>query len=167
MPGILDEGYGVEETRREQTRKRVILGVLIAAFVGLFGYFHLERIFGVDFRTIRQKQTINEFLATLEHKDFKGAYKMFGCTPEKPCPYYDPEQFNRDWGPDTPYSRGGAKIDNVEYCNDVVLFNVSYPNAEPLSLAVDRNTNVVGFAAWQRCPGRHWEFKRFFQSLFS
>jgi hypothetical protein len=168
MPSILDEGYGLEEARRERTNKRIVIAVLIAAFIGGFAYFHLERMFGIDFRTFKQKNTLNQFLATLNRKDFQGAYRMFGCTPEQPCKYYDADQFNRDWGPDSPYSHtSAAKIDNVEYCNDVVLFNVSFPNAEPLALTVDRTTNVVGFAAWERCPGRHWEFKRFFQSLFS
>ena len=62
-----------------------------------------------------------------------------------------------------------AKVDNVDYCDESVVFNVSYPNADPLVLVVDRSTNIIGFAPsdWDRCPGRHWQFRRFFKSLFS
>jgi hypothetical protein len=92
------------------------------------------------------------------------------CPTETSCKYNPFESFQKDWGPATPYSHGSAaKVDNVDYCGESVVFNVSYPNADPLVLVVDRSTNVIGFAPsdWERCPGRHWQFRRFFKSLFS
>src|SRR5262249_26811804 len=119
-------------------------------------------------RTWRQEQVVKQFLGTLDRKEFQQAYRMWGCTPETPCPNYDPDRFNEDWGPSTVYSHGSsAKVENVDFCGDGVVFQLSYPNADPVSLWVERSTNVITFAPWARCPGRHWEFGRFFRSLFS
>jgi len=160
MPGILDDNYGVADARRERRTKRIIVVGLLTIAVGAVGY--------LTFRTWPQERVMKEFLASLERKEFQQAYRMFGCTPEKPCQYYDADRFNQDWGPATVYSHGSAaKIDNVDYCGDVVVFQLAYPNADPVSLSVDRATNIIGFAPWPRCPGRHWEFRRFFKSLFS
>jgi hypothetical protein len=160
MPGILDDSYGVVDARRERRNKIIVLGGLLTIAVGLVAYFSL--------RTWQQERVMKEFLATLERKEFQQAYRMWGCTQETPCPNYDPGRFNEDWGPSTEYSHGSAaKIDNVDFCGDGVVFQVSYPKAEPVSLWVERSTNVISFAPWPRCPGRHWEFGRFFKSLFS
>jgi hypothetical protein len=92
------------------------------------------------------------------------------CPPENPCKYNPFDRFEQDWGPATPYSHGGAaKVANVDYCGEGVVFNISYPNADPVVLWVERGTNIISFAPqdWERCPGRHWQFRRFFKSLFS
>jgi hypothetical protein len=159
MPGFLDE-YGVRDARRERIRKRIVLGSLLAVFALTVGYFY--------FRTWREERVIEQFLATLDRQDYQGAYKMFGCSQDTPCPNYAPQQFNEDWGPDTPYAKGAAaRITNIDFCNAGVVFRIEYPNAEPVALWVERSTKVISFAPWERCPGRHWEFKRFFRSLFS
>jgi hypothetical protein len=160
MPGILDDNYGVADARRERRNKLIVVGLLLAIAVGVIGYFSL--------RTWRQEQVLKEFLATLDRKEFQQAYRMWGCTPETPCKYYDADRFNQDWGPSTAYSHGSsAKIDNIDFCDAGVVFQVSFPNADPVSLWVERSTNLISFAPWPRCPGRHWEFGRFFKSLFS
>jgi hypothetical protein len=160
MPGILDDSYGVEDARKERRTKMIVLGGLLAIALGALGYF--------TFRTWPQERVMKEFLARLDHKEFQQAYRMWGCTPESPCRYYDPDRFNEDWGPSTVYSHGSAaKIENVDFCDAGVVFQVSYPNADPVSLYVERSTNIISFAPWPRCPGRHWEFGRFFKSLFS
>ena len=156
--GYLD-GYGVADARKERRRKHIILWGLVAIVVGIVGYFNL--------RTWSEERVVKEFFATLDRKDFQGAYKMFGCSQDKPCENYDPKRFNEDWGPDTPYSKGSdAQVTNVDFCDTGVVILVNYPKAEPVSLWVERSTKVLSFAPWPRCPGRHWEFKRFFQNLF-
>jgi hypothetical protein len=160
MAGYLDT-YGAEDGRLGRWVKWVVAGVLAVGIVGGCSYLY--------FRTWSQEKTLNRFFATLESKDFQGAYKMW-CPTENSCRYNPFEMFEKDWGPASPYSHGAAaKVDNIDYCGDTVVFNVSYPNASPLVLVVDRSTNVIGFAPsdWERCPGRHWQFKRFFKSLFS
>ena len=160
MPGYLDT-YGVGEERRGRWIKWTVSVILAVGIVGSCSYLY--------FRTWTQEQTIKRFFATLESKDFQGAYKMW-CPTDNSCKYNPFDAFQKDWGPATPYSHGSsAKVDNVDYCGDGVVFNISYPNADPVILWVDRDTNVISFAPsdWERCPGRHWQFRRFFKSLFS
>jgi len=160
MASILDDNYGVTDARRERRNKIVIGVALLVAVAAIIVYFSL--------RTWKQEQTVKEFLAALDHQEFQKAYAMFGCTPEHPCENYDPRRFNEDWGPATVYSHGAqAHIDNVDYCDSTVVFLLSYPNADPVYLYVERSTNLIGFFPEPRCPGRHWEFGRFFKSLFS
>jgi hypothetical protein len=160
VPGFLDT-YGVAERRRRRWIKWIVLGVLAVGISGSWSYLY--------FRTWTQEQTLKRFFTTLENKDFQGAYKMW-CPTANSCKYNPFEMFEKDWGPATPYSHGSAaKVDNVDYCGESVVFNVSYPNADPLVLVVKRETNVISFAPsdWDRCPGPHWQFRRFFKSLFS
>ena len=160
MPGYLDT-YGVSESRRGRWIKGVVFGVLAVVIVGTFTYLY--------FRTWSQEQALKRFFAALETQDFQGAYKMW-CPPENPCKYNPFDRFEEDWGPATPYAHGSAaKIDNIDYCGDGVVFNVSYPKADPLVLWVERSTNIISFAPsdWKRCPGKHWQFRKFFKSLFS
>lgn len=159
MAGILDEGYGVADARRERLKKRIIIGSLAGVVLAAILYF--------NFRTWSEERTVKEFLSTLERKDYQGAYRMWGCSQDTPCKNYDPTRFNEDWGPDSQYSKQSGSITTVDYCGDGVVLSLNYPNAEPVALWVDRQTKVLSFSPWPRCPGRHWEFKRFFQSLFS
>jgi hypothetical protein len=160
MPGYLDT-YGVGEERRGRWIKRIVSGGLALAIIVTCSYLY--------FRTWSQERTIQRFFAALESKDFQGAYRMW-CPTDSSCKYNPFEMFEKDWGPSTPYAHGNAaKVDNVDYCGDGVVFNVSYPNADPVVLWVERETNIISFAPsdWERCPGKHWQFRRFFKSLFS
>jgi hypothetical protein len=160
MPGFLDT-YGVADHRRGRLITRIVLSVLAIAAVGSASYLY--------FRTWSQEQTLKHFFAALDKQDFQGAYKMW-CPTENICKYNPFDKFEQDWGPSTPYSHGSAaKVDNIDFCGDGVVFNVSYPNAEKLVLWVERTTNIISFAPsdWERCPGKHWQFRRFFKSLFS
>ena len=159
MADFLDQ-YGVADARKEKRRKQIILSILAVVVLGVTGFFY--------FRTWSEERTLNKFFATLDRKDYAAAYQMFGCTSEKPCQGYDMGRFNRDWGPETPYAHGSdAKIENVDFCDDVVVFLVDYPKADPLWLWVERSTQHVGFAPYPRCPGRHIQLKGFFDRLFN
>jgi hypothetical protein len=154
------EGYGVSDQRRERIIKRLVIWGVAAVVIAGSLYFY--------FRTWRQEQVMKQFLAALSSQDFQGAYRIWGCTPEMPCQYYTPEDFTRDWGPSTPYANASAaRIEHVDYCGQVVVFVLNYPHADPVSVTVDRSTGSLGFAAWERCPGRHWQFGEFFRRMFS
>ena len=60
-----------------------------------------------------------------------------------------------------------AKLDIVDYCGSGVVVALAYPGKEGVSLWVERGTNVISFAPWERCPGRHLQLGAFFRSLFS
>jgi CDP-glycerol glycerophosphotransferase (TagB/SpsB family) len=151
---------GQQSERRGKIVKRVALSVLAAAVVVTVAYFGL--------RTWSQEHVINQFLEDLQRKDYQSAYKLWGCTPETPCKDYSSDKFNEDWGSSSPYSNAAAlKIEHVDYCDTGVVFNLTYPKQEELGLWVDRSTNVIGFAPWTRCPGRHLQLGEFFKTLFS
>jgi hypothetical protein len=89
---------------------------------------------------------------------------MWGCTQDTPCKYYPPEKFNEDWGPGSPFAKGPTKITDVDACGTGVVFHLEIPNAEDVGLWVQRDTNVISFAPWPRCPGPHLQVWKFLKS---
>jgi hypothetical protein len=162
MGSYLDEyaAAGQQSERRGRIVKRIAVSGLIAAVVVTAAYFGL--------RTWSQERVVNQFLQDLQRKDFQSAYKLWGCAQETPCKDYPSDKFNEDWGSSSLYSNASAlKIEHVDFCDTGVVFNLTYPKQEELGLWVDRSTNVIGFAPWPRCPGRHMQLGEFFKSLLS
>ncbi len=158
MAGYLD-AYGVEDERRSRLVKRIVLWGLAVIVVASALYF--------TFRNWRQEQVVKQFFALLQQKDYQGAYKLWGCTPDTPCKYYPPEKFTEDWGPSSPFSDPSAiKIAHEDTCGDGVVFNIESPKAQPIGLYVERDKNVVSFAPLPRCPGRHLQIWEFLKSRF-
>lgn len=160
MPGILDENYGVAEERRNRLIKRIVIWGLVVIVAATVGYFSL--------RTWSQQRVMSHFLDDLKQQKYQAAYALWGCTQDTPCKYYPPEKFTQDWGPSSPYANPSElKIEHVDFCNDGVVFDLSYPKSDDLGLWVNRSTNAISFAPWPRCPGRHLQLGQFFHSLFS
>lgn len=162
MSGFLHayEGQAERQHRRMQIVKRVVLWGLLAAIVGSIAFFSL--------RTHAQEQIVKQFLDDLRSRQYQEAYRLWGCTPDTPCKYYPPEEFTRDWGPSSRYANAAVlKVEHVDFCNDGVVFDVTYPNTENIGLWVQRSNNTISFAPWPRCPGRHLQLGEFFRSLFS
>ena len=160
MAGYLDT-YGVREEQRWRIIRRSLIIGTVLLIVSIASYFY--------FRTYSQEKAVQRFLAAVEHNDLMDAYRMW-CPPSNPCKYFPFEKFNQDWGPSSPHAGAGApKVDNVDYCDSGVVFHVSYPKGDPVILWVERSTNIISPAPpdWTQCPGKHWEFKRFFQQFFS
>ncbi|MGH9594991.1 MAG: hypothetical protein ACRD5L_18000, partial [Bryobacteraceae bacterium] len=68
----------------------------------------------------------------------------------------------------TPYANAAAaKIDNIDYCDEGVVFSISYPRADPVALWVETSSDIISFAPWPRCPGRHLQFRQFLRRIFS
>ena len=109
---------------------------------------------------------MSQFLEDLEHQQYQDAYKLWGC-PEN-CKYYPPDKFLEDWGPSSHYAKTSAfKIEHVDYCDEGVVFDLSYPNSgDDIGLWVNRSTNFISFNPTPRCPGRHLQLGAFFHSLF-
>ncbi len=151
---------GQQSARRATIVKRIVVSVLIGAVVVTVAYFSL--------RTWNQEHAVNQFLEDLQRKDYQNAYRLWGCTPEKPCKDYSSDKFNEDWGASSLYSNAAAlKVEHIDFCDTGVVFDLTYPKQEELGLWVDRSTNLIGFAPWPRCPGRHMQLGEFFKSLFS
>jgi hypothetical protein len=146
---------GEQSARRGLMIKRTVVSVLIVVVVVTIGYYAL--------RTRSQEHVVQEFLQDLQRKDYQTAYKLWGDNRDYPF-----NKFNEDWGPSSPYANSAdLKVQHVDFCDTGVVFNVSYPKQDELGLWVDRATNVIGFAPWVRCPGRHLQLGEFFKTLFS
>ena len=159
MDGFLDASYGVKDERKERLIKRIVIWGLSAIVVGLILFF--------TFRNWSEEREIKRFLALLEQKQYQDAYKLWGCSQDTPCKNYGPEQFNEDWGPASPFANvSAAKIVNVDACGGGVVFDLEVPNAPGVGLWVERDTNIIGFAPWVRCPGRHLQLWQFIKSHF-
>jgi hypothetical protein len=158
MAGYLD-AYGVADQRRERRIKRIVIWGLSAAVTIAILYFGL--------RTRSQEQVVSQFLDELGHQKYQDAYKLWGC-PEN-CKYYPPDKFLEDWGQGSRYAKSSSfKIEHVDYCDEGVVFDLSYPNAgDDIGLWVNRSTNIISFNPTPRCPGRHLQLGAFFRSLFS
>ncbi len=158
MPASYMEGYGAGEETRWLWIKRVL-------FIGLPAILLLTGAF-FYFRTWSEERAVSNFLATLEQKDYDAAYRMW-CTAEKPCLYYPLEKFKEDWGPEGQYGKlSSLKFESVDYCDTGVVFETTYPNAQPFGLWVERSSNMISFAPWQRCPGKHLQLGPFFRKIF-
>jgi hypothetical protein len=158
MAGYLDS-YGVVDQRRERLIKQIVIWSLSIIVVAAVSYFSL--------RTHTQERVVKQFMEDLEHQQYQEAYKLWGC-PEN-CKYYEAEKFLEDWGPSSQYAKTSAfKIEHVDYCDEGVVFDLSYPNtSEDIGLWVNRSTNIISFNPTARCPGRHLQLGAFFRSLFS
>jgi hypothetical protein len=162
MSGFLDayEGQAERQYRRASLLRRVILSVLLITVIGATAYYSL--------RTRAQEQVVKQFFDDLQHQRYQEAYALWGCTQESPCKYYPPDKFTEDWGPSSRYAKPSEfHIEHVDYCGDGVVFDLTYPNSDELGLWVQRSNDVISFAPWTRCPGRHLQFRQFFKSLFN
>lgn len=160
MGGILDAGYGVAEARREKWILRSIAAAVAVALLGTVLYF--------TFRTWSEEKSMDRFLAHLKQGQYSDAYQMWDCKEGTPCKFYPPNKFAEDFGPASPYSTANQfKINEVDYCDSGVVFNLTYPGKDDVNLWIDGNSKLVSFAPWPRCPRRHWEFKAFFKRVFA
>lgn len=157
MPGYM-EGYGAGEERRNLIIKRVLYIGVPAILLCVAAFFY--------FRTWSQERAVDRFIAALEEKKYEEAYGMW-CTPEHPCRYYPMDRFKEDWGPEGIYRNlSNLEFGAVDYCGSGVVIEAMYPDADPFGLWVERSTNLISFAPYQRCPGRHLQFGAFFKRLW-
>lgn len=156
MAGYLDE-YGVAEARRGRIIKKIVLWGTLLAVVGLSGYFY--------FRTWGEERRISQFVSLLKEQKFQEAYGLWD-SPETRR-YYTPEKFIEDWGQSGTYKNPAAlAIQEIDVCNEGVVFDIAYPGMDNFGLWVARDTKVISFAPWPRCPGRHLQIMEFLRSRF-
>src|SRR5271165_4265719 len=160
MPGFLDSSYGVSDARRERRTKRIVLWSIGILIVGSVLFF--------TFRNWRQERVVKQFLSLLKEKNYQEAYKLWGCTQDTPCKYYPPEKFTDDWGPSGQYKDAAdAAVVAEDVCGSGVVFSLAIPKVEPVGLWVESSTNVLSYAPWPRCPGKHLQLWEFLKSRFS
>jgi hypothetical protein len=157
------ESYGAIEDRRARNikliRRFAVIGVAVLV---------VAVVFYAIFKNFSQEQQVKTFLTQLRNRQYQDAYRMWGCTEQTPCRDYPFPKFMEDWGPESPHAdASAAKIGVSQTCGNGVVIRVDYPKTEPMALFVDRESNVLSFAPWPECPGKHWHFGAFLRSLFS
>jgi hypothetical protein len=156
------EAYGAEEAHRAH-RARIVKWCIIAGVAALI----LALIFYIQFRNYTQESIVNDFLGKLRNHDYADAYQMFGCTEATPCPNYAYPKFLEDWGPHSAFADASKASTGVtQSCGNGVLIQVNEPGKDPTALIVDRANGQISFAPWPECPGKHWHFRQWWDSLF-
>jgi hypothetical protein len=146
MPGYLDQ-YGAGEEERNRLIIRSIVTVVVAAVLGLLGWYLLKNH--------HQESVVKTFLGDERHGDYQAAYRDWGCTQAKPCSSYPFDKFTEDWGA---AAKDGAPdpailgITDSESCNTGVLLTVAVNASRQEKLWVDKGNDAISFAPYPICP---------------
>lgn len=149
--------YGVADERRGRIIKRVLIagGSILAVALLSYGLLH----------NYPEKRVADSFLEKINAKDYRDAYRQWGCTAEHPCPNYSFDRFMNDWGPGSK-AQSPWKVSSVEGCKSFVTINVQAQGSDLQSLAVQRNDNSLGFAPDSECQEKKWRWGQFFNRIF-
>ena len=151
MPGYLDQ-YGAGEEVRNRIIVRAIIITLTALAVGSLGWYLLKNH--------HQEGVAKAFIGAIRRGDYQTAYRVWGCSPEKPCDGYDFNKFMGDWGPNKSDSTAAPDpallgLTDSESCNNGVLLTVEVNRTRDEKLWVDRNNDVINFAPYPVCPHKN------------
>ncbi|HLK47631.1 MAG TPA: hypothetical protein VKT49_05825 [Bryobacteraceae bacterium] len=142
MAGYL-ENYGAGEERREKITKTVLVAVAAALIIGGLGYLF--------FRNFPEERQARRFFELLQAHNYKEAYALWGCTDAKPCRDYNETEFLKDWGPSqAPVNE--IDVLDTESCGSGVIVEVDAGKAGDKKLWVERDTKILGFPPFERCP---------------
>jgi hypothetical protein len=157
------EAYGAAEQHRARIigivkTSSIVLGCALVVALILYGVF----------KNHTEEQRAKSFLGLLSARNYPAAYAMWGCTDSHPCPDYPFAKFQEDWGEKSAHTDPSAgHIGLSQSCGTGVLLRLDYKSSEePFSLWVERDTEVISFAPWPECPGRHLHFGAWLRSVF-
>jgi hypothetical protein len=146
MGGYLDQ-YGAGEERREKIVRNLVLGALAAVILGVVLYF--------TFRNYRETRQAERFLDLLRKQEYATAYRMWGCTEDRPCRDYRFERFMEDWGPEAGHGDPAAtRVAKTRSCASGVIYTIEFAKGEPVLLWVERRDRLLSFAPWPVCNPR-------------
>jgi len=156
------EAYGTGEAHRAQVLHRWKIGISI----GIAALLVAVILYAV-FRNYHEESIVSGFLGHLRNGEYQDAYRMWGCTEDTPCRDYPYPKFYADWGPQGEHpSAQAAKLGIVQTFGNGVVIQVIYPTGDPVPLFVRKDTGAIGFAPWPECPGRHFHFSTWWDSLW-
>jgi hypothetical protein len=163
MPSYL-ETYGAAEEHRA---KRIHL--LKNAAIVLVSVIAVALIAYGVFKNRSEEQQAKTFVSLLQKHDYQGAYRLWGCSDTHPCQDYPFDKFMDDWGPKSAHAdQSSAKIGLSQSCGSGVVIRLDYQGSEePVTLDIERSTNIISFAPWAECPGRHLHIGAWLRSLFN
>jgi hypothetical protein len=146
VPGYLDT-YGAGEEQRNSLIIRSVLAVITLIIVGTLGWYLLKNH--------HQEGVVKTFLAAVKSGDYQNAYRVWGCTTDKPCTGYEFEKFQGDWGTnakDGAPDPGILGLTDSETCNTGVLLTVAVNSSRVEKLWVDKSNDAISFAPYPICP---------------
>lgn len=150
------QSYGVEEERRNRVIKWILISLGTALFLLVAGYLF--------YHNYPEKKIARNFLEAINTKNYRQAYKDWGCTDQHPCPNYSFDRFMNDWGPASK-AASAWKVASTDSCKYFLTVNVQAQGSELQSLAVQRSDHSLGFAPAPECQERQWRFGLFFKRL--
>ena len=157
------EAYGAaEEQRANRVRLLKNASILLVSVIVVASI-----LYGI-FKNRSEEQQAKTFVSLLQAHDYQGAYRLWGCSDQHPCPDYPMEKFMEDWGPKSTHAdQSSAHIGLSQSCGSGVVIRLDYKGSqEPVSLEVERDTKIISFAPWAECPGRHLHIGAWLRSLF-
>jgi hypothetical protein len=150
--------YGAGEEQREKRIHRILIGAgIVLAVAGLYLLTFKTPILERYIRAVqiiknhREEKQTEEFLALLRKSDYKGAYRLWGCTDEKPCRDYSFKNFMDDWGTQSLRLDNPPRITKSRACGSGVILTVSSNKGDEI-LWVERDELTIGFSPWPGCP---------------
>lgn len=158
------ETYGAAEEHRAKRihlikNASIVAGSVIVVALIAYGIF----------KNHSEEQQARTFVSRLQAHDYQGAYRLWGCSDTHPCPDYPFDKFIEDWGPKSAHAdQSSAKIGLSQSCGTGVVIRLDYKGSEePVTLDIERSTDVISFAPWAECPGRHLHIGAWLRSLFN
>ena len=157
------EAYGEAERLRARRIRAAKIGSLVLVVLLIAG-FTLYALF----KNHSEEQQADLFIQLLKQHDYQKAYALWGCTPSTPCPNYSFDKFMADWGPQSHYADASkAHIGLSQSCGSGVVMQLDYQSSQPpVPIWVERSSNVISFAPWPECPGRHLHLRAWLRSVF-
>lgn len=148
MPGYLDQ-YGAGVDRRNAIVARIVSTLLIVLVLGSLGWYLLKNH--------HQEGVVKAFISAVRAGDLQTAYRLWGCTAEKPCAAYSFDTFSNDWGPKSTADGGPPDpailgLTDSESCNSGVLLTVQANHKRTEKLWVNKGNDSIGFAPFPICP---------------
>ena len=147
MPGYLDQ-YGAGEEQRNRIIIRSIVALVLIVFFSVLGWYLLKNH--------HQESIVKDFVNAVRKGDYQTAYRVWGCTPEKPCSAYSLANFMDDWGPKKSAPDPGVlSLTDSESCNNGVLLTVQVNPSRVEKLWVDKGSDTISFAPYPVCPRKN------------
>ncbi|HXJ38675.1 MAG TPA: hypothetical protein VNH18_05325 [Bryobacteraceae bacterium] len=143
--------YGEGEEQRNRFIIRLILTVVIAVVSVSFLWYILKNH--------HQEGVVKSFLGAVRQGDYQAAYKIWGCTDQKPCSGYEYPKFLGDWrtGGDAATSPDLSvlALTDSETCNNGVLLTVNVNRSRVEKLWVDKSQDSISYSPYPICPHKN------------
>ena len=126
MAGYLDQ-YGVADAQREGRLKKIVLS---GTCRGCDRHRRILYVSNLESGARRQ-----EFPGDALAKRLPGGLSHVGLHARNPLQVLRTRKFNEDWGPKSSYANAeNAKVENIDFCDAGVVFDLSFPGADPVAL---------------------------------